>query len=60
MSGIVAHTHSLTLSLSLSLSLSPPPPPLPFHRFQVQRGIDDPNRYKSYSDCVKKMIRNEG
>ncbi|XP_003390974.2 PREDICTED: uncharacterized protein LOC100637563 [Amphimedon queenslandica] len=29
-------------------------------RFQVQRGPDDPTRYKSYSDCVKKMIRNEG
>lgn len=29
-------------------------------RFQVQRGIDDPNRYKSYGDCVRKMIRNEG
>ena len=29
-------------------------------RFQIQRGPDDPTRYTSLLDCVKKMIRNEG
>ena len=29
-------------------------------RFQVQRGVDDPTRYSSLLDCVKKMYRNEG
>lgn len=29
-------------------------------RFQVQRGADDPTRYSSLLDCVKKMYRNEG
>ena len=30
------------------------------NRFQVQRGVDDPTRYTSLLDCVKKMYRNEG
>ena len=31
-----------------------------FYRFQIQRGPDDPSRYTSLIDCVKKMIQNEG
>lgn len=34
--------------------------PISLDRFQIQRGPDDPGRYKSYADCVKKMARNEG
>ncbi|XP_046377481.1 mitochondrial 2-oxodicarboxylate carrier-like [Haliotis rufescens] len=29
-------------------------------RFQIQRGPDDPQRYTSMADCVKKMYRSEG
>ncbi|XP_078673155.1 mitochondrial 2-oxodicarboxylate carrier-like isoform X2 [Branchiostoma floridae x Branchiostoma belcheri] len=29
-------------------------------RFQIQRGPDDPQRYKSLADCFKTMWRNEG
>ncbi|KAK3091986.1 hypothetical protein FSP39_024259 [Pinctada imbricata] len=29
-------------------------------RFQIQRGPEDPNRYTSIIDCVKKMYRHEG
>ncbi|ESO08547.1 hypothetical protein HELRODRAFT_110114 [Helobdella robusta] len=29
-------------------------------RFQIQRGIDDPNRYLSMFDCIKKIYRIEG
>ncbi|CAD5113710.1 DgyrCDS2874 [Dimorphilus gyrociliatus] len=29
-------------------------------RFQIQKGPDDPNRYKSIVDCFKKMYRQEG
>jgi len=29
-------------------------------RFQIQRGADDPTRYNSMLDCVRKMYRTEG
>lgn len=29
-------------------------------RFQIQRGADDPTRYSSMLDCVRKMYRTEG
>ncbi len=29
-------------------------------RFQIQRGADDPTRYKSLLDCFKRIYRNEG
>ena len=29
-------------------------------RFQIQRGVDDPTRYKSIVDCFKTMYRTEG
>ncbi len=29
-------------------------------RFQIQRGVDDPTRYKSLSDCFRTMYRTEG
>ena len=29
-------------------------------RFQIQRGPDDPTRYKGLIDCVRQMVRNEG
>ncbi|KAK2160720.1 hypothetical protein LSH36_127g01019 [Paralvinella palmiformis] len=29
-------------------------------RFQIQRGPDDPQRYKSLADCFKQMYRSEG
>jgi len=29
-------------------------------RFQIQRGADDPTRYNSMVDCVRKMYRTEG
>ncbi|XP_074649021.1 mitochondrial 2-oxodicarboxylate carrier-like [Tubulanus polymorphus] len=29
-------------------------------RFQIQRGPDDPNRYKSLADCFRRMYKTEG